>query len=146
MRIYYASDVHGSEVCWRKFLNGGRFYRADVLVMGGDIVGKAIVPITRGADGGATAKFRGREYVLSPGAEIEALKKEIRNAGLYPYEGTAEEFGYLDESDEGRQALFERVVRSEIDRWLEIAEEKHDPDVAVFVMAGNDDPWFVDEQ
>ena len=146
MRIYYASDVHGSEVCWRKFLNGARFYRADVLVMGGDIVGKAIVPIARDNGGPATARFRGRDFRVESEPEVEDLKKAIRNAGFYPYEGTTEEFRYLDDSEDGRRELFERVVRHEIERWLEIAEEKRDPEVAVFVMGGNDDPWFVDEQ
>jgi len=42
-RIYYASDVHGSNRCFRKFLNAAKFYQANVLVMGGDILGKAIV-------------------------------------------------------------------------------------------------------
>jgi Icc-related predicted phosphoesterase len=146
MRIYYASDVHGSEVCWRKFLNAGRFYRADALVMGGDIVGKAIVPIARREGAAATARWRARDVELASDSEVEALKKEIRDAGFYPYEGTTEELEYLDGSDEGRAELFERVVRHEVDRWLAIADEKHDPDVEVLVIAGNDDPWFVDDQ
>ena len=44
--LYYASDVHGSEQCWRKFLGAGRFYGVQALIMGGDLTGKAIVPIT----------------------------------------------------------------------------------------------------
>ena len=36
MRIYFATDIHGSEVCWRKFLNAARFYQADKLILGGD--------------------------------------------------------------------------------------------------------------
>ncbi len=45
--VYYASDIHGSDRLWRKFVNAGKFYDADVLVMGGDITGKAVVPIVR---------------------------------------------------------------------------------------------------
>src|SRR5512133_49633 len=45
MSLYYASDVHGSERCWRKFLGAGRFYGVRALVMGGDLTGKAIVPV-----------------------------------------------------------------------------------------------------
>ena len=40
MRLYYAGDVHGSEKCWRKFLNAAKFYEADTLIMGGDITGQ----------------------------------------------------------------------------------------------------------
>ena len=47
MRIFFATDIHGSEVCWRKFLNAGAFHKADVLIMGGDMTGKAMVPIVR---------------------------------------------------------------------------------------------------
>jgi Icc-related predicted phosphoesterase len=48
VRIFFATDIHGSEVCWRKFLNAGAFHKADVLIMGGDMTGKAMVPITGG--------------------------------------------------------------------------------------------------
>ena len=60
LKLYYASDVHGSELCWRKFLGAGRFYGVQALVMGGDLAGKAIVPVTRDADTGAfSATFIG---------------------------------------------------------------------------------------
>ena len=50
-QIYYASDLHGSDRCWRKFLGAGRFYGVQALIMGGDLTGKAIVPIELAADG-----------------------------------------------------------------------------------------------
>jgi Icc-related predicted phosphoesterase len=146
MRIYYASDVHGSEVCWRKFLNAGSFYRADVLIMGGDIVGKAIIPIEITPRAPATAVFRGKRHELASAQEIETLEKEIRNAGFYPFQAGRDELAHFNESDAAREALFERVVRHEIDRWMAIAQEKHRPEVRVYVMCGNDDPWFVDDQ
>ena len=43
--LYYAADIHGSERCWRKFLNAARFYQADVLIMGDDVTGKVLVPL-----------------------------------------------------------------------------------------------------
>ena len=57
--LYYASDVHGSERCWRKFLGAGRFYKVQALIMGGDLTGKAIVPIAIDADGAFTTTFIG---------------------------------------------------------------------------------------
>ena len=42
-RLYFATDIHGSETCWRKFLNSGKHYEANVLVLGGDMMGKALV-------------------------------------------------------------------------------------------------------
>jgi len=43
--LYFATDVHGSDVCWKKFINAGKFYQAQVIILGGDMTGKAIVPI-----------------------------------------------------------------------------------------------------
>ena len=45
MKIYFATDVHGSEICWKKFINVSKFYETDALILGGDMTGKAIVPI-----------------------------------------------------------------------------------------------------
>ena len=38
--IFFATDIHGSEVCWRKFLNAAAFYKVDLVVLGGDVTGK----------------------------------------------------------------------------------------------------------
>ena len=56
MRLYFATDVHGSEKCWRKFLNAGKHYSADVIVLGGDMTGKALVPVI--SDGGGRWQLR----------------------------------------------------------------------------------------
>ena len=47
-RICFVTDVHGSERCFRKFLNTAKFYDAQYLILGGDITGKTLVPIERG--------------------------------------------------------------------------------------------------
>ena len=57
--LYYASDVHGSDQCWRKFLGAGRFYEVNALLMGGDLTGKAVVPIELQPDGSFSAEFLG---------------------------------------------------------------------------------------
>ena len=30
-KLFFATDIHGSDICWSKFLNAGKFYEADVL-------------------------------------------------------------------------------------------------------------------
>src|SRR5437016_3759111 len=50
MRVFFATDIHGSETCWRKFLNSAPHYHADVVILGGDMTGKALVPVVD--DGG----------------------------------------------------------------------------------------------
>ena len=59
LTLYYASDVHGSDLCWRKFLGAGRFYGVQALIMGGDLTGKAIVPVQVDESGAFTATFIG---------------------------------------------------------------------------------------
>src|SRR5262245_65628184 len=46
-RLFFASDFHGSQRIFRKFLNAAKHYAADVLVMGGDVVGKLAIPVIR---------------------------------------------------------------------------------------------------
>ena len=41
-KLFFATDIHGSDICWSKFLNAGKFYEADLLILGGDMTGKAI--------------------------------------------------------------------------------------------------------
>ena len=43
--IFFATDVHGSNVCFKKFVGAAKFYGADVLILGGDVTGKMVVPI-----------------------------------------------------------------------------------------------------
>jgi Icc-related predicted phosphoesterase len=50
-RIFYATDLHGSERTYRKFINAGKFYEANVLIMGGDVLGKLAIPIIREGNG-----------------------------------------------------------------------------------------------
>ena len=51
MRVFFATDIHGSDVCWRKFLNSGKHYDADAIVLGGDMTGKALIPMVDAGDG-----------------------------------------------------------------------------------------------
>jgi Icc-related predicted phosphoesterase len=44
MRLFFATDLHGSEVCFRKFLAAAKVYEPDVLILGGDFAGKGLVP------------------------------------------------------------------------------------------------------
>src|SRR5512144_2387650 len=90
LELYYASDVHGSEQCWRKFLGAGRFYGVQALIMGGDLTGKAIVPIT--VDGPSfRVRFLGEDQSGSGPEELEKLEAAIRFNGMYPWPASAED-------------------------------------------------------
>ena len=93
--LYYASDVHGSESCWRKFLGAPKFYGSRVLIMGGDLAGKAFVPIVEGESGRWSATLFGEERRDLDAAALAELEKHIRFNGLYPYRTTSDEVQLL---------------------------------------------------
>jgi Icc-related predicted phosphoesterase len=143
--LYYASDVHGSETCWRKFLGAGRFYGVQALVMGGDLTGKAIVPIERSSDGTFRASFLGEEYEYSSDVQLQELIDAVRFNGMYPWIASAAEIDRYRVSEADRDGLFDEVMLAELQRWIELADERmRDAGIDVYVMPGNDDPWICD--
>jgi len=136
--LYYASDVHGSDRLWRKFLNAGAFYRADVLVMGGDITGKAVVPIVR-AEGG----LRAPEVIgdrLAASDELGEIERLVRDRGFYPDVTDADEIAEAQRSEGAVSELFRRAMTSSLERWMALAEERlAGTGIRLHVMLGNDD-------
>jgi Icc-related predicted phosphoesterase len=132
MRLYYASDIHGTETLWRKFLNAAGVYRAQVIVMGGDVAGKVVVPLREHPDGYEIELF-GRRELLRDEDEARDAEQRIRANGMYPYRMSAEEIRRVAAlSEEERERWFAGVM-------LETFE------VRCFLMPGNDDPPEIDE-
>jgi Icc-related predicted phosphoesterase len=93
-KIFFATDIHGSDRCLRKFLNAGKFYGVDAIVMGGDITGKMIVPVVAEAGGLYSARLFGRKRVVDADG-LPGLNKFIADAGFYPHPMTPDEIGVL---------------------------------------------------
>ena len=100
LRLFFVTDVHGSERCFRKFLNAGKFYDVQYLILGGDITGKTLVPIER-TPRGWSARYRDHEYVDLTDAEQAELEQRIRDNGQYPVVGERDELLAL--ADEGHR-------------------------------------------
>jgi Icc-related predicted phosphoesterase len=82
MKVFFASDIHGSTSCFRKLVNSGAFYGADVILMGGDMAGKELVPmVQRGS--GWTASFRGATHELETREEAEEFERRVATVGPY---------------------------------------------------------------
>jgi Icc-related predicted phosphoesterase len=142
-RLYYASDIHGSEVLWRKFLNAAAAYRAEVLVMGGDVTGKVVVPLVERPDGFHVELFGQSQVVAAD--DLEEMEHRIRANGMYPHRMTAEEVARVATLDEAaKEEWFADVMRETFDAWLELADDRLDDATRCFVMPGNDDPPGVD--
>ena len=139
-KVYFATDLHGSSKCFRKFVNAGAAYGVDVLVLGGDVAGKALQTIVRGADGRFRCTFIGTDYVVDDGPDLEALEKLIGDHGYYPYRAEA---GELDarRADGSLDALFVELMRARLTEWLALADERLRPaGRRLYFMLGNDDP------
>jgi Icc-related predicted phosphoesterase len=143
VRLFYASDIHGSDRCWKKFLNAGKFYSADAILVGGDITGKAIVPLVE-SDGQVRATFLGSEHVLTGAEEVAALEQRIADTGYYSHRcGPDEEAALRDDPDALHELFVQRIVER-MEQWMAIADERLGDDLPCFMNAGNDDPAEVD--
>jgi Icc-related predicted phosphoesterase len=147
--IFFATDIHGSERCFMKFINAAKFYQANVLILGGDITGKALVPIVRQPGSQADcyrATFLGEMVTLDSGEALTAFERKVRHAGAYPYRTTPEELAVMETDRTFVDKLFTRLMVESVQRWCEIAEERlRGSAVRCFIDAGNDDePEIVD--
>ena len=143
-RVFFATDLHGSETCWKKFLNAARFYEADVLICGGDMTGKAIVPIVQ-ENGHFTVALAGEEMKVGA-EEVADVEGQIRRKGYYPLRMTVERLHELDQDAGKRAECFQEVMLDGVDRWMGLAADKlRGTGVRCFVCPGNDDEMEVDE-
>jgi len=145
-RIFYAGDVHGSRVCWKKFINAAAHYPADALVMGGDLTGKALVPIVREGDGSYSARVIGELRVARTAEELDQLQQAISTNGMYALIVDQDEARGLQEDAAKRDQAFERALLDELRLWIEFADERlAGSEARAYVIPGNDDPWSIDE-
>jgi uncharacterized protein len=139
-RLFFATDVHGSEQCFRKWLNAAAAYRADALILGGDVTGKVIVPIVGNGGGTWHAEIHHEQVLADSQQSLEDLRKQIRMMGRYEVLVTPDEERRLAEDPEAVPAAFARVTRESLARWSELAEERLGPaGVPAFMILGNDD-------
>ncbi|MEM2122480.1 MAG: metallophosphoesterase [Candidatus Bathyarchaeia archaeon] len=146
MRIFYATDIHGSDVCFRKFLNAARIYGAEVLVLGGDITGKTITPIFHESSM-YRCQLLGEEVIVHGGDELEKLKRRIRDIGSYPYIAGHEEFHEVLNDPRSRRRLFEDLIVESIREWIKLADEKLKSidRIECYISPGNDDSYILDD-
>ncbi len=140
-RLFYASDIHGSDRCFRKWINAARVYQVDALVFGGDIAGKIVVPIVRFSKDRYVVELQSRTLELPPGGELEAIRGQIRASGRYDVVLAPDEKRLFDQRpDLVASELFPTAMRKSVRSWLELAEQRlEEVGIPAFVMLGNDD-------
>src|SRR5262249_33796986 len=114
LKLYYASDVHGSDRCLRKFLGAGRLSPGPAVIQGGDLTGKAIVPIAVNGNGAFSATFIGETRSGTTQEELDQLMDAVRFNGMYPWPASREEIERHETDAGARAELFEQVVDDEL--------------------------------
>ena len=143
MKIFFATDIHGSEICWRKFLNAAAFYKADLVVLGGDVTGKIMVPIVA-RNGYWEVTIRGERRRLENREALEAAAKQLRDRGSYPAIVTPDELDALD-TEQAIDERFNTEMTQSLDRWLDMADGKlRGGNIPCILNGGNDDIFEID--
>lgn len=146
MRLFFATDVHGSEVCWRKFLNAARHYHADVLVLGGDMTGKGLVAIVDCGDGVWHTELFEQTRVLRGEAEVAQFEQAVRRRGYYTFRTRPDELAAVRGNPARIDDLFREQMMETLARWMGLADERLAASgVTCVVCPGNDDVLELDE-
>jgi uncharacterized protein len=144
-KLFFATDIHGSDICWSKFLNAGKFYEADVLILGGDMTGKAVVPIIQQGGGNYKVTLLEQEFQITNDDEMKDMVKKIRSRGYYPYVTNPDELQYLTDKPEEINKVFVDQVLKVVQQWMDLADKKLEgTSLRVYCSPGNDDMDEVD--
>jgi hypothetical protein len=145
-RIVYGSDFHGSNTVFRKFLAAGIQYKANALVVGGDITGKAMIPVIHQGKGRYVGYLFGREECATNPEELERVKKDIGAVGFYPIVVEPDEAEALEKDPLMMGKRFEQEMAQRVREWMILAEQKLAPEkISFYFMCGNDDLFSIDE-
>jgi Icc-related predicted phosphoesterase len=146
LAIFFATDIHGSNACFKKFINAGKFYGVKVLILGGDVTGKMVVPIAQQSDGTHLTSFAGKEVRLEGAEAVTDFVRRISDMGFYPSVMSEEEFRDVKAKPERQEELFHTLIRKRLEEWVYFAQPRlADSGTRCFAAPGNDDGFFVDE-
>jgi Icc-related predicted phosphoesterase len=138
--LFYATDLHGSERTFRKFVNAGKFYNAQVLVMGGDIIGKMAIPIIKEGNGRYRATLQGNVERIESEEQLKGLLERIGTLGFYAQVMEEDELRSLQADQKQVDALFHGLARKRLEDWIDLAETRlAGTGIKCYVTGGNDD-------
>jgi uncharacterized protein len=145
-RLFFVTDIHGSDVCFRKFINAAKFYKARYLILGGDITGKVMIPIVSSGSGRWSADYLGEKVEFDKEEKLAEFEKNLSDSGMYSLRVSREEFEKMQTSKEMVDEAFSRAMQHSIERWMRLAAERlKDGRTKCFISVGNDDDLIVDK-
>jgi len=140
-RIFFASDIHASDIAFRKFLNAGNYYRADALLYGGDITGKALIFIEKDPDGNYQADFLGTHEVVKGEEQLKILTQKIMDRGYYYRIMDGPEIDATMQSKGEMHRLITEEMIKRVKNWLELSRSLlANSQKKMYLLLGNDDP------
>lgn len=143
-RILFVTDLHASEITFRKVLSAVEIYEASILVIGGDLAGKRVVPVVNGKDGYTTSV--GGEDILVNESGLADLVTKIKNLGQYPIVLGLEDYEVLAQDPDGVHQRFLEASHAQCDDWMSRLAAKFEPKgIPVYVTGGNDDYMSIEE-
>jgi Icc-related predicted phosphoesterase len=146
VRLFFATDIHGSETCWRKFLNSGKHYEADVIVLGGDMTGKALVPIVDDGDSRWHATLLEYRHSLEGEEAVVQFEEQVKRRGYYPFRTDPDELRRYEDDPEAADRFFHEQMLATVERWMALADEKLEgTGIRAFACPGNDDQFDIDD-
>lgn len=139
-KLFFVTDVHGSETTFRKFVSAGTFYHVDVLILGGDIAGKMVVPILDLGDGHWRATVQSITHELASHEEVAEFQKRVAKLGYYSAVVAPDEYDQLSARPEQVDALYQRLAAERLAAWVDLAEEHLEGSgIKMYITGGNDD-------
>lgn len=139
-RIFFATDLHGSEIVFRKFVGAAKFYDVDALIMGGDVFGKTMVPLVMDDGGRYSFTFQGKAFDQVPEGDLPKFEEQFMNGGEYPHRISRYEYAELSADPTKVSSLFEILMSDRLSRWARMATDFLAPlDVKCYWTGGNDD-------
>lgn len=140
VRIFYVTDLHGSETAFRKLLNAAHVYGVQTLICGGDLAGKQLYPIVDQGDGTYVSRVFGRTEILHGEEQFAQTRKLIETMGAYHVTVSPDEEAALRQDPERLDRLFLEKVRERLRSWIDLAEERMGKyDGVLYLTGGNDD-------
>jgi hypothetical protein len=145
IRLFFVTDLHGSELCFRKFISAISIYNVDAAIALGDLAGKMVVPVFDNGNGTYDVNFLAQDIHLNNKTELDQQLAKINNIGFYPYMTDKKEADHLRSNQNEVMTIFHRLINERMQHWIELADEKlKESKATIFMAPGNDDPMEMD--
>ncbi len=145
-KIYFSADAHGSTYVWRKWISVVTVYKPDILILAGDLTGKAFVPLVKQKDSSHSCSYFGGKFNLKTEQEVKDMMERLESAGAYPFIATPDDIQELKSDEKKLDELMEKEIRGRLQKWMEMLVDKVDTNsVMTIAMPGNDDFLTMDQ-